>query len=527
MAFVAQLLSNPAIPAVARQKALDRAFSDPGLPTTNPTSSFWLRTPHPSLAKSQSPELPREADVVIIGSGVTGTSIARTLLTSRKLHSGSPSPSRPAVAILEARDACSGATGRNGGHILETGQQFAELETAHGVDAARRMIKFRLAHLGEMLRVAEEYGLDTHSQARKVQFLSVHFHDEGWEEAKRWVWRLKECLPEETREWELLEGAEILSKLCLPHARGIIAGPAGAIWPYRFVTGILAHLKEKFPQDLVIETNTAVIGIEENSITGDNNNNNSLRYLVQTPRGPIRARHVIHCTNAHASHLIPGLRGRIYPVRGQMSAQHAGNKFPFQGTEHSWIFNYERGFDYLTQLPESESESYTGKMMMLGGGVAQVGQGGLADLGIATDSELSLYADIHLSGALSAVFGRGNWGTVSGTSVESMWTGSMGFSADGFPWVGRVPASLTRRGQGEGSAGGGSEWISAAFSGEGMVQAWLCGKAVATMLLSDENNLAESESADVAWLPAEMLVTDERVQGAVLPRYAEGIPSHL
>ncbi|CEL10190.1 hypothetical protein ASPCAL13314 [Aspergillus calidoustus] len=515
MAFVQHLLFNPAIPAVERQKALDRAFSDPGLPTTNPTSSFWLRAPHPDLARSQSSELPKKAEVVIIGSGVTGTSIARTLLTSRKLPGGTPT--RPAVVILEARDVCSGATGRNGGHILETGEEFAELEAAHGVDAAKKIIKFRLAHLNEMLAIAEEYGLAEHSQARKVQFLSVHFHEEGWRDAKRCIERLKECLPEETREWELLEGADILSKLCLPHGRGVVAGPAGAIWPYRFVTGVLAHLKEEFPQDLVIEANTPVTGIEDNSV----GNNNSLRYLVQTSRGAIRARHVIHCTNAHASHLIPGLRGRIYPIRGQMSAQHPGDKFPFHGTEHSWIFNYERGFDYLTQLPGSD----TGKMMMLGGGYAQGEQGGLADIGISTDSNLSFYADIHLSGALSAVFGRNNWGTVSGPNVESMWTGNMGFSADGFPWVGRLPTSLTCRGQREGSSG--SEWISAAFSGEGMVQAWLCGKAVGTMLLLEESNSAESQDADLDWLPSQMLVTHERVKEAVLPRHAEVITSHL
>jgi glycine/D-amino acid oxidase-like deaminating enzyme len=209
MAFVRHLFSNPAIPAVERQKALDRAFSDPGLPTANPTSSFWLRSPHPDIAKSQSAELPQEAEVVIIGSGVTGTSIAKTLLTSRKLPRGTPS--RPAVVIVEARDVCSGATGRNGGHILDTGEEFADLEAAHRLDAAKKIMKFRLAHLNEMLRVAEVYGLTEHSQARKVQFVSVHFHEEGWRDTKRCIERLKEYLPEETREWELMEGEDIPS----------------------------------------------------------------------------------------------------------------------------------------------------------------------------------------------------------------------------------------------------------------------------------------------------------------------------
>jgi glycine/D-amino acid oxidase-like deaminating enzyme len=48
--------------------------------------------------------LPRHVDVLIIGSGITGVSCARTLL-----RKGPPSLR---VLVLEARDVCSGATGR-------------------------------------------------------------------------------------------------------------------------------------------------------------------------------------------------------------------------------------------------------------------------------------------------------------------------------------------------------------------------------------------------------------------------------
>ncbi|XRM47101.1 hypothetical protein ABZX51_010102 [Aspergillus tubingensis] len=517
MAFVQAQLSNPAIPAKDRQKALDRAFADPGLPSANSTSSFWLRSPHPELAKAQSPTLPSEADVVIIGSGVTGTSIARTLLKSRKAEKSQNDSNRPAVAILEARDVCSGATGRNGGHILETAEEFADLEDIHGTAAAKKIMKFRLAHLREMLDTAEEYGLTEHCQARRVQFLSVYFDEDGWEEARERVRRLKAGLPDETKEWKIYEREEIPEEFCLPRALGIVAGPGGAIWPYRFVTGVLGHLKEEFPQDLLIETSTPVTGIEED--VGEKGNSR-LRYLVSTSRGVIRTRHVIHCTNAHVGHLVPGLRGRIYPIRGQMSAQHPGQKFRCQGEEHSWIFNYDRGFDYLTQLPQSEA----GQMMMFGGGFAQGGGGGIADMGIATDSEISLYVDIHLSGALSAVFGRNNWGSVARQSVEQMWTGNMGFSADGLPWVGRLPGSTTQRGLHDEEQG--AEWVSAAFSGEGMVLAWLCGKALATMLLIKDDKLLETESTDFSWFPEQMLVTEDRVKKAVLMRHVQE-RSHL
>lgn len=215
-----------------------------------------------------------------------------------------------------------------------------------------------------------------------------------------------------------------------------------------------------------------------------------------------------------------------------MSAQTPGEKFPNQALEHSWIFQYDRGFDYLTQLPHTKDSS---GQMMLGGGFAQGEGGGLADLGVATDSGYSLYADIHLSGALSAVFGRGNWGMVPGSSVQSMWTGNMGFSADGFPWVGKLPVSATQRetrseidaSQQLDLGKPGAEWVCAAFSGEGMVHTWLCGKAVATMLLSHDGILAPSKTVDLSWFPEQMLVSERRIRESTLPRELDELATRM
>ena len=49
---------------------------DPGIPVANSTKSFWLSQPAP-IASTQSPWID-EADVVIIGSGMSGMNLART-----------------------------------------------------------------------------------------------------------------------------------------------------------------------------------------------------------------------------------------------------------------------------------------------------------------------------------------------------------------------------------------------------------------------------------------------------------------
>ena len=76
---------------------------DPGLPVPNPTHSFWHDEPSP-IANHVPDCLPCYVDVIIIGSGITGTSVARTLFREggEDLR----------VLMLEARKTCSGATGR-------------------------------------------------------------------------------------------------------------------------------------------------------------------------------------------------------------------------------------------------------------------------------------------------------------------------------------------------------------------------------------------------------------------------------
>ena len=111
--------------------------------------------------------------------------------------------------MLEARTVCSGATGRNGGHILETADEYSRFADVLGVDAARNLIRFRLAHLREMLTVAEELGITAETQARKVRFLSIYFRDKPWKTALERMHRFKEEMPEEAAEWTSYEGDNI------------------------------------------------------------------------------------------------------------------------------------------------------------------------------------------------------------------------------------------------------------------------------------------------------------------------------
>lgn len=76
--------------------------ASPGIPVQNPTLSFWT-VPNAPIANHLS-DLPSHADIVILGSGITGTSFARTVLS----HEANPLQ----VVMLDARSLCQGASGR-------------------------------------------------------------------------------------------------------------------------------------------------------------------------------------------------------------------------------------------------------------------------------------------------------------------------------------------------------------------------------------------------------------------------------
>lgn len=268
------------------------------------------------------------------------------------------------------------------------------------------------------------------------------------------------------------------------------------------MTAVLERLLAQHSERFLLETNTPVT-----AITTTVENASDRRFAVHTPRGIVRARHVIHCTNAHVGHLIPGLRGNVYPVRGQMSAQTPSPRFPHQGDNRSWIFAYEKGFDYLTQLPKDELSSGE---MMFGGGFVQSEGGGVEDVGVASDDRISRFVEVHLSRTLGDVFCDQHWGVADRKEAKQMWTGSMGFSIDGLPWVGKIA---------ERAAGRGAEWVAAGFSGEGMVHAWLCGKALVSMLM--EHDRGEQEPSGPAWFPKQMIVTEERIRTTRLPKYVK------
>lgn len=80
----------------------------PIFPVANPTEPYWRIEKHPIDDYRSTEDLPAECDIAIIGAGMSGVTTAYHLLENQAEEQ------RPSIVILEARQVCSGATGRNG-----------------------------------------------------------------------------------------------------------------------------------------------------------------------------------------------------------------------------------------------------------------------------------------------------------------------------------------------------------------------------------------------------------------------------
>lgn len=143
------------------------------LPVPNSTASYWRSEPHRLDECRSTEQLPSQADIVIIGTGIAGVSTAYHLL-KRKVNDNAPQPS---ILLLEARQVCSGATGRNGGHIKKLPSTIVELIQNHGSTAAGEIVKFVRANIYGVKNVIEKEKIQAEAELRRSFDVSLEKED--------------------------------------------------------------------------------------------------------------------------------------------------------------------------------------------------------------------------------------------------------------------------------------------------------------------------------------------------------------
>jgi hypothetical protein len=190
------------------EELVARIHQGPTLPCRESTNSYWLESPpFPELVDIQSEKLPERTDVVVIGSGITAAAVARSLLQESERKDQNIS-----ITVLEARDICSGATGRNGGHIKASPHEtFDRLEAKFGTERAITLTKFQLSHLGYLIELCESKGYDN-AECRTVETIDLFLDQKIFDKACHTTTRLRTLLPEhQARVYQAAQAQEVIS----------------------------------------------------------------------------------------------------------------------------------------------------------------------------------------------------------------------------------------------------------------------------------------------------------------------------
>lgn len=176
---------------------------DPGLPRNGSSVAFWQEPTH-EIANIQSKQLPIEVDIAIIGSGITGCSVAHTLLNNPKLCNKS-------IALFEARSLTSGATGRNGGHLVSPAAvDFAALASHFGTEKAAEVSRFTFRNLERFYEFVSSLDdqLQDAAEVRKVQKVMNFLEPATFEKFKDSLRMFQAACPELADQFKLLTPAE-------------------------------------------------------------------------------------------------------------------------------------------------------------------------------------------------------------------------------------------------------------------------------------------------------------------------------
>ncbi|KAI8671855.1 hypothetical protein NCS57_00661900 [Fusarium keratoplasticum] len=486
---IAQTLQSPdpnyGLPQEFMTKLRAALVADPLLPRADPSVSLWQEPPHPSVSNIQSPSLPRFADFVVIGSGITGCSVTKSLLEDDSLHPASR------VVVLEARTLTSGATGRNGGQLVSpVGHTYSALCRRHGEDAAKEISRFSLMNIDRVMSMVKDLDpeLQAASEIRKVSKVMVSGDKETWEVSRKSLDAFRDAIPEHRALHGVTE-KEDLAELNIKNGFGVIQHQVGALWPYRLITGIFERLLAQHPGRLSIETNTPATNVKFLP-----ESESEYPYAIETPRGTIRSKQVIHCTNANAAHLLRPLAGRLYPYRGPMSVQKAGPYLEHRGNQRSWSCLVKSKLDPVTGFFHSglyylQQHGTTGDIWV------GTDYSNLFDVLTSDDTSVPGQAVEALLRFLPEYFTKG-WPTSELPELKGVWTGLQGHTSDGIPLVGRLTKDMSGR-------DGDGEWFAGGYSGYGMDKAWMTGEALCSMITRD---------VVPDWLPKAFLMTKERLQ---------------
>ncbi|KAE9969601.1 hypothetical protein EG328_006782 [Venturia inaequalis] len=469
-----------------------RAAIPVSLPHPNPVPSYWhsdtpldpVANPISSLRSTE--ELPKYADYVVVGSGISGSMIAWGIL-DRLEKDGSLDKKK--VAVLEARGAVGGATGRNGGHTKAPAYRtYPSHAASHSSKEASKIAHMEQANVNATHEFAATHNISCES--RPCATFDIIYDKSTFDAGVNALDLMKKELGEGDSvyaDYSIFTAEEAKTKFYVDgDVQGAFSYSAGSVNAYKFAIGVLNLCLDK---GMNLQTHTPV---QEISSTATSSDQNTSTWTVTTERGEIKTPNLILATNAYTAHLLPRMQTKIVPLRGQITAHkqsEAYSKLHPKGLPGTYSMMYPTGYEYMIPRPSHpDVPSELVGDIVIGGGLGALENEGLSEFGTTDDSVLNGENSTYLHECVGRYFGP-DWGKGDGVRME--WTGIMGITGDGLPFVGPVP---DERGL----------WMSAGFNGHGMVMCLKSAEALTHMLFGDAPD-------EFDWFPESLRITEKRL----------------
>ncbi|KAI7189887.1 hypothetical protein D0869_04997 [Hortaea werneckii] len=276
--------------------------SNRSLPFTSPCLSYWHRTTRawPHLDENHAQPVPSQVKYCIIGSGLSGALTAWELVESGVEGSD--------ILILEAREAVSGASGRNAGHVRpDAFRGYVAYSGIHGSEQAKKIIENEKLVFERVAAFVEKHNVpcDFHKTSTFDVCLTTKFAEYEAESLEAY-----RAAGGDVSHVKVYHGEEAKARTRVQTAIDAYEWPAGSSHPAKLVQWILSQLIAK---GLKLWTHCPATAVGEH----DTSDSSEGRWDVKTQRGNVAAHTVIHCTNAFSASILPELSAFVTPNRAQ------------------------------------------------------------------------------------------------------------------------------------------------------------------------------------------------------------------
>lgn len=329
-----------------------------------------------SIWQTSNIEAPARAGTVVVGAGLIGAYLALRLR-----EAGSD------VAVLEARHVAAGASGRNGGLLLSgVAHNYQTAVELYGRQATRELWQATVCNREAMIGYASRLG----TPVRRCGSLILASDERQADELRR------------SAELMRADDVSVTWHAHDPLERGFLAAlehdDDGAIQAALLTAALLRESGAR------LRDNAEVYGVES---TADG-------VLLRVRGGDVLAQQVIFATNAWTPQLLPEFGSTIVPGRGQIFATAPA---PLVLERAAYC---DDGFVYFQQLPD-------GRFVL----------GGYRNLRFEEERTYADNTTPAIQSALEAFLAR-HFPELAEVPIERRWSGTMAFTPDGLPLVGRL-----------------------------------------------------------------------------------------